>query len=73
MSPRKILVITAIAFLSITAIAGAGFAWLELSPGRTPVGQPALSRLDAAALPAFRDAFNAQADQTRILALLSPT
>jgi hypothetical protein len=32
-----------------------------------------LSRLDAAALPAFRDAFNASAGSTRVIVLLSPT
>jgi hypothetical protein len=73
MSLRRVFVAAAISLLSIAAIAGAGFVWLKVAPRRTPAGQPALSRLDAAALPAFREAFNARADETRIVVLLSPT
>ena len=73
MSPRRAFVAAAVTFLSLAAIAGAGFVWLTHAPRRTPVGQPALSRLDAATLPAFRKAFNAHADETRVVVLLSPT
>ena len=73
MGARKIVVTAAIAILSVAAIAGAGFVWLMQAPRRTPAGQPALSRLDAATLPSFRKAFNAHADETRIVVLLSPT
>ena len=59
--------------LLIAAIAGAGFVWFKFAPRQTPTGQPSLSRLDAATLPAFRDAFNADADKTRVVVLLSPT
>jgi hypothetical protein len=73
MSLRKALVAAAIALLSIAAVAGAGLVWFKHPPRRTPSGQPALSRLDAPTLPAFREAFNARADDTRIVVLLSPT
>ena len=73
MSLRRALVAAAITFLSLAAIAGAGFVWLTHAPRRTPEEQPALSRLDAATLPAFREAFNAHADVSRIVVLLSPT
>jgi len=70
---RTVLIASTIALLAIAAIVGAGAAWLRYSPRRTPAGQPALSRLDAPALPAFRDAFNASAGSTRVIVLLSPT
>jgi hypothetical protein len=72
-SHRRVVLILTVALLSIAAIAGAGFVWLKHSPRRTPDGQPPLSRLDAATLPAFREAFNAHADETRVIVLLSPT
>jgi hypothetical protein len=70
---RRVFFTLTVALLAIATIAGAGFVWLKHSPRRTPAGQPALSRLDAATLPAFRDAFNAHADETRVIVLLSPT
>jgi uncharacterized membrane protein len=73
MSLRRVLVVAALALLSIAAIAGAGLVWLTQAPRRTPVGQPALSRLDAPTLPAFRDAFNQATEETRVILLLSPT
>jgi hypothetical protein len=73
MSLHRVFVAAAVALLSLAAIAGAGLVWFEHAPRRTPAGQPALARLDAATLPAFRDAFNAQADETRLIVLLSPT
>ena len=42
-------------------------------PRRTPAGQPPLERITAATFPDLRREFNAAADQTRILALFSPT
>jgi hypothetical protein len=39
-------------------------------PGTAPAGQPAVSMVD---LDRFRQAFNAAADQPRLLVLLSPT
>ena len=73
MSLRRVFLAAGIAFLSLAAIAGAGFVWLKHAPRRTPAGQPALSGLDAGTLPAFRDAFNAHTEEARILLLLSPT
>jgi hypothetical protein len=49
------------------------FAWLRLEPRRVPQGQPPLTTLDAASLPAFRTAFNAGDGEVRVLAMLSPT
>ncbi len=63
----------ATALLLIAAIAGAGFVWVKYAPRHTPRGQPSLSPLDAETFPAFRDAFNADADKTRVVVLLSPT
>ena len=73
MSVRRVFVASAIAVLTIAAIAGAAFLWLQHAPRRTPAGQPALSRLDAPTLPNLREAFNAHVGKTRIVVLLSPT
>jgi len=70
---RKVVLIVAGALLFVAATAGAGLAWLRYAPRRTPPGQPALSRLDAATLGTFRDAFNDAAEETRVLLLFSPT
>ena len=51
----------------------AAFALVRFAPRRVPPGQPPLSILEASSLPAFRDAFNAQSDQVRVLVMLSPT
>jgi len=73
MSLRNVVLAAIIAFLSIAALAGAGFVWFKHAPRRTPAGQPALARVDPATLPAFREAFNAHAATTRLIVLLSPT
>ena len=73
MRTTRILRALATTLLLIAAIAGTGFVWVKYAPRRTPAGQPALSHLDAAALPAFRAAYNADADKTRVIVLLSPT
>jgi hypothetical protein len=70
---RRILVGLTFAVLSLAAIAGAAFVWLNHAPRRTPEGQPGLSRLDDETLPALREEFNARAGETRIVVLLSPT
>jgi hypothetical protein len=59
--------------VAMLAAAGAGVVWIKSSPRRTPPAQPALARIDAASLPALRDAFNAAGGRVRILVLLSPT
>ena len=73
MRAKRILRTLATTLLLIAATAGSGFLWVKYAPRRTPPGQPSLTRLDAATLPALRDAFNADADKTRIIVLLSPT
>ena len=68
-------------FLKIVAVmggvaalaAGGWFCWLQLASRKTPIGQPPLSMLDAAALQEFRGTFNAHAQEARLLLLLSPT
>jgi len=49
-----------------------GGAWF-LSRPHVPAGQAPLVTLDAASLPAFREAFNRDADHVRIIILQSPT
>lgn len=57
----------------VVVVCATTFAWVKLAPRRVPQGQPPLSTLNAGALPAFRDAFNAADGEVRILAMLSPT
>lgn len=47
--------------------------WLVLGERRKPVGQPALARIDFGGVELLKHAFNAAANQPRILVLLSPT
>lgn len=70
---KTILRTLAATLLLVVAIAGAGFVWVKYAPRHTPTGQPSLSQLDPENLPAFRDAFNAASDKTRLIVLLSPT
>jgi hypothetical protein len=70
---RTTVRVVAIALLLVASAAGAGFAWLKYSHRRTPVGQPPLSSLDAETLPAFREAFNATHEVTRVVVFFSPT
>jgi hypothetical protein len=51
----------------------AAFGWLKLAPRHVPSGQPPLRTIESASLPAFRNAFNANEGEVRILAMLSPT
>ena len=70
---KPILLTLTTAILLIAATAVFGFVWLTNAPRRTPPGQPALSHLATATFPAFRDAFNALDQETRVIVLLSPT
>ena len=70
---RRVLLTLATTVLLIAAIAAAGFAWFRNAPRRTPAGQSALTHLDAATLPALREAFNASSAETRVLLFFSPT
>ena len=53
-------------------IAGA-IALGAFGPRQAPPGQPPLARLSDEAIGALREAFNAHADETRLVVLLSPT
>ena len=53
--------------------AGGWFLWMKSAPRETPAGQPLMATLDPAALPAFRESFNACSHEARLLLLLSPT
>lgn len=48
-------------------------AWSNWGPRKTPPGQPPLTQLTAANLVSFEAQFNAEANRTRLLLLLSPT
>ena len=64
-----------ILLLAVTTgfVSVAVFSWMKLAPRRVPEGQRPLSTLGADSLPAFRDAFNAEMGQVRLLVMLSPT
>jgi len=52
---------------------GLAFAYMHYVPRRTPAGQPPLLFLEEGDLKPLEEAFNAHADSTRILVMLSPT
>ena len=64
---RKLALIAVIVALLLAA------AWYQFGGHRTAPGQPPLVELNAGSLDKFRAAFNAAADQTRMIVLLSPT
>ncbi len=68
MTRRKKLLVFAVA---VAALLGAG--WYQFGGHRTPKGQPPLADLNAASLDQLRADFNAAADETRMILLLSPT
>ena len=60
--------------MAALALAGAAtIAWVKLAPRPTPPGQPPLATLEKKSFGELREAFNASADRTRVVALLSPT
>jgi len=67
MNVKKIVPIAVLAALLI------GAAWYQFGGHRTSEGQPPLAELNAASLAWLRDQFNASADRTRMILLLSPT
>jgi len=81
--PRKgDAMVTNLGFARIAVIVGIGVALAALvvvaasykfSTRQTPPGQPPLVYLNNQNLEELRAAFNAAADQTRVLAMLSPT
>lgn len=60
-------------FLIVAVAALAAIAWFFFGPSQAPPGQAALVRVNAETLEAMRTEFNAASEQTRVLALLSPT
>jgi hypothetical protein len=63
----------AVASSTLLVIGAATIAWVKLAPRPTPAGQAPLTILDEKSFGELREAFNASADRTRVLAILSPT
>lgn len=63
----------AVASSALLVIGAATIAWVKLAPRPTPAGQAPLASLDEKSFGQLREAFNASADRTRVLAILSPT
>jgi hypothetical protein len=59
--------------LSLVALAVAILAWRQFGPAHTPSRQPPLESLAAANFHDFRDAFNADPQEERLVLLFSPT
>ena len=64
---QKVALVSIIAALLIAA------AWYQFGGHRTAPGQLPLAELSAASIDQLRAAFNAAADQPRMILLLSPT
>ena len=73
MNPRSIVKPTLIGVAAVASLCAAAIAWMIFAPRRVPEGQPPLTVLGSDSLPAFRDAFNGNGGEARVLALLSPT
>jgi hypothetical protein len=63
----------ALASASLIVIGAVTIAWIKLAPRPTPLGQAPLASLSDENFGQLRDAFNASADRTRVVAILSPT
>jgi hypothetical protein len=59
--------------LGLVALAIAMLAWRQFAPAQTPSPQLPLESLAAANFHDFRDAFNADAQEARLVLLFSPT
>jgi hypothetical protein len=57
----------------LVVLIAAVVAWHRLAPGEAPPGQPPLVTIEAAALEELRAEFNRNANETRLIVLLSPT
>ena len=57
----------------LVVLIAAVVAWARFAPGEVPAGQPPLVNIDAAALEGLRAEFNRDANETRLILLLSPT
>jgi hypothetical protein len=55
------------------ALALSYYAYLRYAPRDTPEGQPGLVSVTRESFAALRERFNAAADKTRVLVMLSPT
>ena len=64
---RKIVLIASVAAVLIAA------AWYQFGGHKTAPGQPPLAELNAGSLDKLRADFNAAAEETRMILLLSPT
>jgi hypothetical protein len=70
---RRFLRWAALTSLSLVVIGSATIAWVKLASRPTPAGQAPLASLDEKTFGQLREAFNASADRTRVVAILSPT
>jgi len=70
---RRTRVTIAAGFVVAITFAGAWAFHMVRDPRDVPTGQPPLVRIDNATLEDMKNAFNAAAARTRIVALLSPT
>jgi hypothetical protein len=57
----------------LVVLIAAAVAWYRFAPGEAPLGQPPLVTIDATALEGLRAEFNRNANETRLIVLLSPT
>jgi len=57
----------------LVVLMAAALAWYRFAPGEAPPGQPPLVTIDAAGLEGLRAEFNRNANETRLIVLLSPT
>jgi hypothetical protein len=57
----------------LVVLIAAALAWYRFAPGEAPPGQPPLATVDAAALEGLRAEFNRNANETKLIVLLSPT
>ena len=57
----------------LVVLIAAAVAWYRFAPGEAPPGQPPLVTIDATALEELRVEFNRNANETRVIVLLSPT
>ncbi len=57
----------------LVVLVAAALAWYRFAPGEAPPGQPSLVTIDATAVEELRAEFNRNANETRVIVLLSPT
>jgi hypothetical protein len=57
----------------LVVLIAAVVAWYRFAPGEAPPGQPPLVTIDAATLEGLRTEFNGNANESRLIVLLSST